>query len=180
MTSENIARPLTAEATPAMVDDKFISELVLARAQADGLQLTGEGGLLQQLTKRLLESALEGEMSDHLGYDRHDPAGRNGGNSRNGRRRCRNLPRQQLAGLYLRAAMISIEARGPGVRPELHRWPPPTGGPKRRTFCRSGWRCLARLSVFEHISCKGSLRQLVAAHAGTGYKDGCNESCVDH
>ncbi|WP_030980806.1 IS256 family transposase, partial [Streptomyces sp. NRRL S-1824] len=56
------------------------------RAQAEGLQLTGEGVLLQQLTKRLLESALEGEVTDHLGYDRHDPAGKNGGNSRNGTR----------------------------------------------------------------------------------------------
>ncbi|MFD5430449.1 IS256 family transposase, partial [Streptomyces sp. NPDC127084] len=46
---------------PAAVDDRFIDELVV-RAQAEGLQLTGEGGLLQQLTKRLLESALEGEM----------------------------------------------------------------------------------------------------------------------
>lgn len=43
-------------------------------------------GLLQQLTKRLLESALEGEITDHLGYDKHDPAGKNGGNSRNGTR----------------------------------------------------------------------------------------------
>ncbi|WP_241788038.1 transposase [Streptomyces sp. PRh5] len=63
----------------------MIDELV-RRAQAEGLQLTGEGGLLQQLTKRLLESALEGEITDHLGYDKHDPAGRNGGNSRNGKR----------------------------------------------------------------------------------------------
>ncbi len=73
MTSENIARPSEEEAAPTAVDDQFLNELV-ARAQADGLQLTGEGGLLQQLTKRLLESALEGEMTDHLGYDRHDPA----------------------------------------------------------------------------------------------------------
>jgi transposase-like protein len=58
------------------MDDQFLNELV-ARAHADGLQLTGVGGLLQQLTKRLLESALEGDMSDHLGYDRHDPAGKN-------------------------------------------------------------------------------------------------------
>jgi transposase-like protein len=48
--------------------------------------LTGEGGLLAQLTKRLVESALEGEITDHLGYDRHDAAGRDGGNCRNGRR----------------------------------------------------------------------------------------------
>lgn len=83
MTSENIATP--PEAASAGVDDRFLNELV-ARSQAEGLQLTGEGGLLPQLTKRLPESALEGEMTDHLGYDRHDPAGKNGGNSRNGKR----------------------------------------------------------------------------------------------
>ncbi len=45
-----------------------------------------EGGLLQQLTKRVLESALEGEITDHVGYDKHDAMGRNSGNSRNGTR----------------------------------------------------------------------------------------------
>jgi putative transposase len=40
--------------------------------------------VLRQLTKRLLESALEGEITEHLGYDKHDPAGRGTGNSRNG------------------------------------------------------------------------------------------------
>ena len=48
------------------------------------MQLTGEGGLLQQLTKRLLEQALDGEITDHFGYDKHDPAGRGTDNSRNG------------------------------------------------------------------------------------------------
>jgi putative transposase len=67
------------------LDEQLINQLV-DRAKAGGLQLTGEGGVLQQLTKRLLESALEGEITDHLGYDKHDPAGRNTGNSRNGAR----------------------------------------------------------------------------------------------
>jgi putative transposase len=56
------------------------------RARDGGLQLAGEGGLLAQLTKRLVESALEGEITDHLGYGRHDAAGLDGGNSRNGHR----------------------------------------------------------------------------------------------
>ena len=56
------------------------------RARAGGLRLTGEGGLLAQLTKRVVESALEGEINDHLGYGKHDAAGRDGGNSRNGQR----------------------------------------------------------------------------------------------
>jgi putative transposase len=50
------------------------------------VKLTGEGGLLGKLTKMVLEGALEGEMDDHLGYSKHDPEGRNGGNSRNGHR----------------------------------------------------------------------------------------------
>jgi putative transposase len=89
MTSENVAEAESVEAAePRLtkaVDDQLIDELV-GRAQAEGLQLTGEGGLLQQLTKRLLESALEGEITGHLGYEKHDPAGKNGGNSRNGTR----------------------------------------------------------------------------------------------
>ncbi|MDX3434317.1 IS256 family transposase [Streptomyces sp. ME01-18a] len=89
MTSDNVIEAESikaAEPQPAKkVDDQLIDELV-GRVQAEGLQLTGEGGLLQQLTKRLLESALEGEITDHLGYDKHDPAGKNGGNSRNGTR----------------------------------------------------------------------------------------------
>src|SRR3954468_24934482 len=67
------------------VDEQLIARLA-GRARAGGLQLTGEGGLLAQLTKRLVESALEGEITDHLGYDRHVAAGRDGRNSRNGHR----------------------------------------------------------------------------------------------
>jgi transposase-like protein len=67
------------------VDDQLVSQVV-EQARAAGMQLTGEGGLLQQLTKRVLEAALEGEITDHLGYEKGDPAGNNGGNSRNGLR----------------------------------------------------------------------------------------------
>jgi len=67
------------------VDEQLLDRLV-GQARDGGLQLTGEGGLLAQLTKRLVESALEGELSDHLGYGKHDAAGRDGGNSRNGHR----------------------------------------------------------------------------------------------
>jgi putative transposase len=67
------------------LDEQLVAQLI-DRVKTGGLQLTGEGGVLQQLTRRLLESALEGEITDHLGYDRHDLAGRNTGNSRNGTR----------------------------------------------------------------------------------------------
>jgi len=66
-------------------DEQLVQRLA-DRARAEGLQLTGENGLLAQLTKRVVESALQGEMDDHLGYGKHDPAGRDGGNSRNGKR----------------------------------------------------------------------------------------------
>lgn len=67
------------------VDAELVGRLV-EQARAAGLQLTGEGGLLQQLTKRVVEAALDGEITDHLGYDKGDPAGKNGQNSRNGSR----------------------------------------------------------------------------------------------
>jgi len=45
----------------------------------------GDEGLLQQLTKAVVERALQGEMTHHLGYEKHDPAGQHTGNSRNGK-----------------------------------------------------------------------------------------------
>ena len=66
-------------------DEQLLRELT-ERARTGGLKLTGEGGLLGKLTKMVVEGALEGELDDHLGYGKHDPAGRDGGNSRNGHR----------------------------------------------------------------------------------------------
>jgi putative transposase len=56
------------------------------RAKAGGLQLTGEGGLLQEFGQAAAGVRAGGEITDHLGHDEHDPAGRNTGNSRNGTR----------------------------------------------------------------------------------------------
>nr|WP_203704747.1 IS256 family transposase [Asanoa iriomotensis] len=57
-------------------------------AKEQGLSLTGPDGLLKQLTKTVLETALNEEMTEHLGYEKHDPAGAaaGGGNIRNGSR----------------------------------------------------------------------------------------------
>ena len=74
-------QPLLSEAS----NDELV-RLLAERARAQGLKLAGDGGLLAHLTKRVVESALEGELDDHLGYDKHDPAGRGSGNSRNGQR----------------------------------------------------------------------------------------------
>jgi len=60
-----------------------IREMVKSAKQR-GLDITGPDGLLKLLTKTVLETALEEEMTEHLGYEANDPEGRNGGNSRNG------------------------------------------------------------------------------------------------
>jgi putative transposase len=76
---------VSAQALAEALDPALVARLA-AQARAQGVSLLGRGGLLQQLTKRFLEAALEAEMDEHLGYGKHDPAGRDGGNSRNGRR----------------------------------------------------------------------------------------------
>jgi transposase-like protein len=60
---------------------------LMDRAKDEGVSLVGPGGLLAGLTKTLLESALDGELTEHLGYDPHDRAGYHSGNSRNGTRK---------------------------------------------------------------------------------------------
>ena len=60
-------------------------------SRAQGVALAGPDGLLKALTKSVLEAALDEEMTEHLGYDKHDVAGRNTGNSRNGTRTKRVL-----------------------------------------------------------------------------------------
>ena len=58
----------------------------MEKARAEGIESGRPGRVLTGLTKTVLETALEAEISEHLGYDKHDPMGRNGGNSRNGTR----------------------------------------------------------------------------------------------
>jgi transposase-like protein len=71
---------------PVTIDQQQLAQELVEQARAEGVELVGAGGLLTGLTKTVLETALEAEISEHLGYDRHDPAGRNGDNSRNGHR----------------------------------------------------------------------------------------------
>lgn len=67
----------------AVLSDEAIDNL-LADAESSGTPVDGVGGLLNRLTSRVLERALETEMTDHLGYEAGDPAGHGSGNSRNG------------------------------------------------------------------------------------------------
>jgi transposase-like protein len=63
-----------------------LAQRLVDQAREQGVDLVGPGGLLTGLTKTVLETALEEELAGHLGYGKHDPAGRDGGNSRNGTR----------------------------------------------------------------------------------------------
>src|SRR5437762_5825588 len=65
------------------IDNELIDNLLKDYKKPE--DLIGENGLLKQLTKQLLERAMAAELTEHVGYEKHDVAGRNGGNSRNGK-----------------------------------------------------------------------------------------------
>lgn len=76
--ADEAARRLAQALDPSVIDS------LLADAHAAGTPIDGVDGLLNQMTKAVLERALQGEMAHHLGYERDDPAGAGTGNSRNG------------------------------------------------------------------------------------------------
>ena len=63
-----------------------LADELLERARAEGTSLVGPDGLLADLTRRVLESMLQAELTEHVGYEPYDPAGHHSGNSRNGTR----------------------------------------------------------------------------------------------
>jgi putative transposase len=73
------------------LDLKLINQLLANYKKPE--DILGENGLLKQLTKALIERAMNAELTEHLGYDKHDPKGYRSGNSRNGgaRRRCKPI-----------------------------------------------------------------------------------------
>ncbi|MGO1384894.1 MAG: transposase, partial [Arachnia sp.] len=64
-------------------NDELIDQL-LASSGERGVSLTGQGGFLPEMIKAVLERGMQTELTGHLGYEHHDPAGRGSGNSRNG------------------------------------------------------------------------------------------------
>jgi putative transposase len=78
---ERPAAPVPVRDSPAL---REWAELLVTRAREEGVELTGEGGLLTDLVRQVLQTGLEVELADHLGYEPYDPAGRGSGNSRNG------------------------------------------------------------------------------------------------
>jgi putative transposase len=88
MTDVTVSAPVAAKGDGSgpgrdAVPPELIDEL-MAKVKADGIQLLGDGGLIAEFSKRILERALDEELTDELGYERGDPAGRGSGNSRNG------------------------------------------------------------------------------------------------
>jgi putative transposase len=65
------------------IKDELLEELLKDYKNPE--DLLGKDGLLKELTKRLLEKAMESELTHHLGYEKHSPAGKKSGNSRNGK-----------------------------------------------------------------------------------------------
>ena len=76
--SDAAARRLAGALSPSAIDR------LLADAEEAGVGIEGSGGVLQLMMKAVLERALQAELTDHLGYEAGDPAGRGSGNSRNG------------------------------------------------------------------------------------------------
>ena len=72
--------PVTGE----IIDEKQIAEQLLTQAKEQGVSLVGPGGLLGGLTKTVLETALEAEITEHLGYEKHQVT--DSENARNGTR----------------------------------------------------------------------------------------------
>lgn len=70
-------------AVRALLDEQMLDQMV-AQVRSDGGRLTGPGSFLSELCKAVLERGLQAELGAHLGYDKHDPAGKGSGNSRNG------------------------------------------------------------------------------------------------
>jgi transposase-like protein len=69
-----------------LVGDRVLDQLLAqSKDEAGQLRLTGEGSMLGELVRAVLERALEAELTAHLGYEPHAPAGHNSGNSRNRR-----------------------------------------------------------------------------------------------
>ena len=71
---------------PEPAAEQAAAEELVRRAREQGLSLTGPDGLLKQLTKVVIETALDQEMTEHLGHEKNTPAGNETGNVRNGSR----------------------------------------------------------------------------------------------
>lgn len=101
----------TAEVAEALAASGMVDEL-LAQIDTGQVQITGDGGLIPGLIKLALERGLKAELTDHLGYDKGDPAGRELPNARNG-----STPKTVAseAGPVELNVLVTVTARSPHV-----------------------------------------------------------------
>ena len=165
----------TLEAVATELDQRQLAEQLLAQAKEQGVELVGPIGLLNQLTKNVLESALDAEMAEHLGYDKHDPVGCGSGNSRNGTRAKTVLTEIGPVEIEVPRDTNSsfepqiVKKRQPGSA-SIHRWV--VAGPA--TWAADlDWRCGARgicwsaqLSFCSRLGLSAVVRQVRRAAAG--------------
>jgi len=100
---------------PEPVIDEATLERLMAKIEAEGLELLGPDGVLTELTSRLMNRAMQTELTDHLGYEAGDPAGRGSGNNRNGSSPKRVLTARQTDGTSV--AMAAQRRVGGGQSP---------------------------------------------------------------
>jgi putative transposase len=81
--SEVVGRERVRAAAREALSPELMDEL-MEKVRSDGVELLGDGGLVSELTKRILERAIAEELTDHVGYEIGDRAGHGSGNSRNG------------------------------------------------------------------------------------------------
>jgi putative transposase len=93
--------------------EKPIGDELIDKLLEQGRTAEDVNGLLKQLTKAVLERALQGELTEHLGYSKHDPAGHNSGNSRNG------VTRKTLKGDFGEVELESPRDRNGEFAPQL-------------------------------------------------------------
>jgi putative transposase len=102
------------------LDPKLVDQLLADYKTPE--EIAGENGLLQQLTKAVLERILQAELTGHLGYEKHDPAGHKSGNSRNG------TSRKTLKGNFGKLELETPRDRNGTFEPKIvaphqTRWP---------------------------------------------------------
>lgn len=94
-------------------DEQSISNELIDQMLEQGRTAEDVNVLLKQLTKAVLERALQGELTEHLGYAKHDPAGENSGNSRNG------VSRKTLKGDFGEVELATPRDRNGEFEPQI-------------------------------------------------------------
>ncbi len=93
--------------------EKLVSDELIDGLLSQGRKPEDIHGLLKQFTKAVIERAMQAEMNEHLGYAKHDPAGANSGNSRNG------FTRKTLTGEFGELEIATPRDRNGDFQPQI-------------------------------------------------------------